>query len=160
MSTDVDARTIWESVEGVEDPELPITIGGLGIVEEIKQQNGEVEVHLVPTFVGCPALNVIEKQVKERVAEIPGVRSVSVHWDFSTKWSRDRISDSAARGLREYGVERPQSDEICCPYCKSTRVHIESSYGPSLCRSVYFCDDCHNPFETIKVSSPRREVLN
>ncbi len=165
----------------VDDPEMPINIVDLGLVERVevkaagavhsgKATSTEVQdvvIELLPTFVGCHALPMIERNVREAVARLPGAGTVDVRFRFDPPWSSDRISEAGREALRRFGVtvparggqgaslaERPVSLSLprpeACPVCGSTNVRLESAFGPTRCRMIYHCEDCRNPFEHIK----------
>src|SRR5262249_39333165 len=119
---------------------MPISIVDLGLVERIELKpaspNGiVVSIDILPTFVGCTALPVIENEVRGRVAQLHGVAAVDVHIVYSPPWSVDRISLSGRESLRRHGVTVPQAgDENAaqpptCPFCGSKEVRQESAFG-------------------------------
>jgi ring-1,2-phenylacetyl-CoA epoxidase subunit PaaD len=163
-------RAIWEALAGVHDPEIPpCSITDLGIVERIRVTDGEVEVDLLPTFAGCPALDVIRDDAEAAVGTAAGGRRVNVRFVYSKPWTSDRITPEGRRALREYGVTPPgdgargegsvviplaalerKTGTAACPFCGSTETVMESAFGPTLCRSTHFCRSCRNPFEAFK----------
>lgn len=157
-------ETILGVLRTILDPEMPITIVDLGIVEAIRIEESEaaadIELDILPTFVGCPALGVIEREITEKLLALDGVASVKVNFIFDPAWSVDRISDAGRASLRAIGVGVPQphaapelvqvSLPIPCPFCESTRTHQTSPFGPTRCRMIYYCDSCGNSFEYMK----------
>jgi ring-1,2-phenylacetyl-CoA epoxidase subunit PaaD len=71
---------IWDALAEVEDPELPVAITDLGMVRSVTVEGTEVRVLLTPTFVGCPALEVIGERVRRRLCGVPGVEEVVVRF--------------------------------------------------------------------------------
>ena len=148
----------------IPDPELPISIVDLGLVEDITikgDDHGDIHVTLLPTFIGCPALDMIAKDVERKVGDLATVSSCKVTWIFDPPWSVDRISDAGRSSLQEHGVTVPtcgasqeavplMTSAIPCPYCGSSETRLDSPYGPTRCRSIYFCDACRNQFEHMK----------
>jgi ring-1,2-phenylacetyl-CoA epoxidase subunit PaaD len=149
----------------IDDPEMPINIIDLGIVAMVelhpmeRDASGErvgVCVEILPTFVGCPALPVIENEIQRRVGALPAVASVEVRITYEPPWSVDRITPAGRERLRRHGVTVPQSGEEhanetpACPFCGSTAVHQESAFGPTRCRMIWHCDTCQHPFEHLK----------
>ncbi len=149
----------------IPDPELPVSIVDLGLVEDIRIQAEEdlftIHVTLLPTFIGCPALDMIAKDVESKVADLASVATCTVSWIFDPPWSVDRISETGRSQLLEHGVTVPgcgssqesvplMTSAIPCPYCNSSNTRLESSYGPTRCRSIYFCDACRNQIEHMK----------
>ncbi|MFC4619120.1 1,2-phenylacetyl-CoA epoxidase subunit PaaD [Camelliibacillus cellulosilyticus] len=145
-------------LQTVKDPELPtISIVDLGMLDQLEVAGDKVSVKLLPTFSGCPALDLIEKEVKEALLAIEGVTSVQVIFSFDPPWTTDRISREGREQLKVYGISPPpphhkEGDpwEIACPYCGSTVVTMENIFGPTACRSILYCRSCRNPFEAMK----------
>ena len=136
----------------IDDPEMPISIVDLGIVERVDLDGGRVTITLLPTFVGCLALPAIEEAARKKVGELPGVEQVSVRFVFDPPWTAERLSPAGRERLRKFGITSPQSDEgaIRCPFCGSADVRLESPFGPTRCRMIYHCQTCRNPFEHLK----------
>ena len=154
----------------INDPEMPINIVDLGIVKEVRiepscsvgsSQGMQVSVTLLPTFVGCPALPVIEEEIRRKVGVLAGVDTVAVHFHFDPPWTVDRISSAGREALRQIGVTVPGekgSTAPLCPFCGSAEVQLESPFGPARCRMIYYCPTCRNSFEHLKkVGSPATE---
>jgi ring-1,2-phenylacetyl-CoA epoxidase subunit PaaD len=169
VELDAVEQVVWEALAEVHDPEIPpCSITDLGIVEGIQVTNDNVEVELLPTFAGCPALDVIRDDAEAAVrTAVPG-RQVSVRFVYSKPWTSDRITSHGRQALREYGVTPPGDDRLGgvvmiplavlqrtsasaqCPFCGSEDTEMESAFGPTLCRSTHFCRSCRNPFEAFK----------
>ncbi len=155
---------IVDTLRGIDDPEMPISIVDLGIIDRVELQPQSapdagavrVSVDVLPTFVGCPALPVIENEIQRRVGALPGVAAVDVHITYAPPWSVDRISPAGRESLRRHGVTVPQpgeeaaSEPPTCPFCGSTAVRQESAFGPTRCRMIWYCDSCRHPFEHLK----------
>ncbi len=145
-------ETVRSALAEVMDPELPmVSIVDLGMIGEIvvDRVTGAIEVELLPTFVGCPALAMIETAVASRLAELgPPVR---VETTFRIPWTTDRITPSGLAALATAGIAAPaEPDAVHCPWCGSGRVVLDSSFGPTQCRSLHYCRDCRQPFEAMK----------
>jgi ring-1,2-phenylacetyl-CoA epoxidase subunit PaaD len=161
-SVDVDA--VWAALAEIPDPEIPtISIVDLGVVRSVDVRDDRLRVELLPTFVGCPALDVIRTAVEDRLA---GVRpTVEVAFTFAEPWTTDRITERGrlgllAGGFAPPGPTAPSSDTvhlvpldvaIPCPTCGSRRTRLDNAFGPTLCRSIRYCLDCRQPFEAFKV---------
>jgi ring-1,2-phenylacetyl-CoA epoxidase subunit PaaD len=155
---------ILSTLRTIDDPEMPINIVDLGIVEKVELQSissgTNVSVQIVPTFVGCPALGLIEDEIRRRVEALPGIAEVEVHVVYSPAWSVDRITPSGREALRRVGVTVPTAGDPsaneppCCPFCGSPSVRQESAFGPTRCRMIWYCDACRNPFEHLKRLAP------
>jgi ring-1,2-phenylacetyl-CoA epoxidase subunit PaaD len=135
----------------VTDPEIPtISIVDLGIVHRADVgSDGTIRVQLLPTFVGCPAIEMIRSAVGDRLESFG--RPVEVSVSFAIPWTSDRISPEGRERLRRSGFAPPTDmDAVHCPYCDSARVAMDSIFGPTLCRSLFYCRDCRQPFEAFK----------
>ncbi|MHC4989601.1 MAG: 1,2-phenylacetyl-CoA epoxidase subunit PaaD [Planctomycetota bacterium] len=168
----VQRQEIIDALQDVPDPEMPISIVELGLVERVDidgadDGDAKVSITLLPTFVGCPALDMIKGDVVAKVGGLDGVREVHVDYVFDPPWSVDRISDAGRAALREHGVTVPkrggaldlpghrgevrlQTSAIACPFCSSRSVFLDSPFGPTRCRMIYYCDACGNSFEHMK----------
>jgi ring-1,2-phenylacetyl-CoA epoxidase subunit PaaD len=152
----VTRQDILEVLKTIDDPEMAINIVDLGLVDKVElNEDGTLTVDILPTFVGCHALPVIEGQIRQRLATLPGVKSVEVHTRYSPPWMVDRITAAGRETLRSHGIAVPDSadgDErpSKCPWCGSTSVREESPFGPTRCRTIWYCDSCRNPFEQLK----------
>lgn len=159
---------VRRALERVMDPEIPTaSIVDLGMVERVEVGEGVVEVDLLPTFVGCPAKDVIGEDAEAAVREAAGGREVRVRFVYDPPWTTDRITDGGKAALREYGISPhweggpPERAVVVpllgkpagtpCPYCGSDRTVTESSFGPTPCRAAHFCRACRNAFEGFKV---------
>ena len=134
----------------VRDPELPVvSLVDLGIVERVEVARGRIAVELLPTFIGCPALELIEASVAQRLASF-GV-PVEVGFTRRVPWTSQRITAAGLARLRAAGIAPPLDPaDIRCPWCDSARVVMDSAFGPTQCRSLFYCRDCRQPFEALK----------
>lgn len=159
-------RAIRRSVSAVCDPEYPdVTISELGILERVSSDDGgsTVRIELVPTMLGCPALDVIARDVTDAARAACAGADVSVEVTFVADpvWTPDRIAPSAVGFLaREYSVAvRTRTADASCPICGSTVLEHRSDFGPTPCRSVEWCPQCRNPVEVVgRVDAPLRRV--
>ncbi|PAV28904.1 phenylacetate-CoA oxygenase subunit PaaJ [Virgibacillus profundi] len=142
----------------VDDPELPtVSVYDLGMVHEIKIVLNNVAITMVPTFAGCPALDFIEKDVKEAVEALDWVDGCQVEFSFQLRWTTDSITDKGRENLKKLGIAAPpetyqpgDSWTVSCPYCDSAYTSMENVFGPTACRSILYCMECRNPFEAMK----------
>lgn len=160
MSVTVDE--IWAALGEVADPEIPvISLVELGVVRDVRVENGRVHVGLVPTFLGCPALDRMCSDLAEKVVELGAEPNIEVLRDDS--WSTDRITPEGREKLRLAGFAPPaprakgettlvqlRSGAFRCPYCGSTDTKLENIFGPTPCRSIRYCNGCSQPFEQFK----------
>jgi ring-1,2-phenylacetyl-CoA epoxidase subunit PaaD len=135
----------------VHDPEIPtVSIVDLGLVHDVRPEaDGRIAVELLPTFVACPALEVIRSTVADALAVLG--RPVDVSFTFAVPWTTDRLTEAGRAGLRAAGIAPPADPAaVHCPFCGSSTVTMDSAFGPTLCRSLFFCRSCRQPFEAFK----------
>ncbi len=151
---------IWRALDAVMDPEIPVvSMVEMGIVRDVKIENDVVIVTMTPTFAGCPALDVMRNAIVEKLREL-GIENVAVKTVLSPPWTSDWISEPARAKLKAFGLAPPPLHGgnialyfdalVACPYCNSTNTRVTNTFGPTLCRAIYFCRDCHQPFEQFK----------
>jgi ring-1,2-phenylacetyl-CoA epoxidase subunit PaaD len=162
-----DAReaVIWAALDEIPDPEIPtISVVELGVIRgfalEPRSEGGErLRVELLPTFIGCPAIDVMRDQVGERLRGLDMADEVEVEVSFAEPWTSDRISATGREKLRASGFAPPlligletldMVQQATCPYCGSRNTTLDNPFGPTLCRAIYHCDSCRQPFEQFK----------
>src|SRR5579875_3988651 len=93
--------SLWSALQDVVDPEIPaVSIVEMGMVKGVEMgDDGHVTVEILPTFSGCPALDVIGRHVRERVAREPSVTGVDVRFVFDPPWSTDRVTPAGREKL-------------------------------------------------------------
>ena len=153
---------VWEALRDVADPEIPtISVVDLGVVRSVEVTDGRAHVEFTPTFLGCPALDVMRAEIAERIEEL-GLEA-DVHVVLDDSWSTDRITPEGREELRRSGFAPPaprsagqttllqlRTGVFRCPYCGSTETRLENVFGPTPCRSLRYCDSCKQPFEQFK----------
>jgi ring-1,2-phenylacetyl-CoA epoxidase subunit PaaD len=152
----VTAEQVWERFAEIADPEIPvISLVDLGVIRSVDVRDGQVHVEFTPTFLGCPALEVMKRQLEQAVVELGGEPEVEVVNDDS--WGTDKISAAGREKLRAAGFAPPaprlvqlQSAVHWCPYCGSAETTLENLFGPTPCRSIRYCTSCRQPFEQFK----------
>jgi ring-1,2-phenylacetyl-CoA epoxidase subunit PaaD len=158
----VTAEQVWEALAEIPDPEIPvISLVDLGVIRDVNVDNGSVRVEFTPTFLGCPALEVMRDAMADRIRDLGAEPEVIVRSDDS--WSTDRITQAGREKLRESGFAPPaprdasaptlvqlQSNVFRCPYGGSTETRLENIFGPTPCRSLRYCTSCRQPFEQFK----------
>ena len=158
----VTAEAVWAALQEIPDPEIPvISLVDLGVVRDVAVDGEHVRIEFTPTFLGCPALEVMRRAMEEKVEELGGEAEVAVIQDDS--WSTDRITPAGREKLRAAGFAPPapraagattlvqlQSKAFRCPYCGSTETRLENIFGPTPCRSIRWCESCRQPFEQFK----------
>jgi ring-1,2-phenylacetyl-CoA epoxidase subunit PaaD len=162
----VDEAAVRAVLAEVMDPELPmLSVVDLGIVHrvEIGPGQGPISVEILPTFVGCPALELIKTSIAERLGVFG--RPAEVTATFEVPWTSERITATGRAALLAAGIAPPGSDaaagigpgglidlepRVPCPHCGSRRTTLENLFGPTQCRTIRYCNDCRQPFEAIK----------
>ena len=158
----VTAERIWAALAEIPDPEIPvISLVDLGVVKDVAVDQSRVRIDFTPTFLGCPALDVMKSAMEAKVAELGAVPEVRVVMDDS--WSTDRITAAGREKLRAAGFAPPAPREtgapqlvqlrtgvFRCPYCGSSDTKLENLFGPTPCRSLRYCSSCRQPFEQFK----------
>ena len=155
----------WDAVGRVLDPEVPVlSVVDLGIVRDIREENGVVVVDVTPTYSGCPAMRVIEHDIIEAL-EQAGASRVLVNTVYQPAWTTDWISADARERLREYGIAPPtgsaavtteliplqrRQETVPCPRCQSRNTEQRSEFGSTACKAIYYCASCREPFEYFK----------
>jgi ring-1,2-phenylacetyl-CoA epoxidase subunit PaaD len=160
---------VWNALAQIADPEIPaISLVDLGVIRGVAFDGlpggGErLTVELMPTFVGCPAIDVMRQQIGERLADLNFADEVVVDLTFVEPWTSDRITQAGREALRSSGFAPPMTigstftgdsltvlPVVTCPYCASRNTTLENPFGPTLCRAIYHCADCRQPFEAFK----------
>lgn len=146
-------RKIWEALDRVEDPELPISVTDLGLIQDVTVEGRSVRVRMIPTYSACPAIEVMRGDIRQRLLEIPDVDEVKVDLSFEEPWTMDRMTDRGRRRLIQHGLSLPSTlrlEAVECPFCGSSNTVLENPFGPTLCRAIYYCSNCRNPLERFK----------
>lgn len=145
---------ILENLHEVKDPEIPtISVVEMGMVHRVEIQLDKVSVEMIPTFVGCPALDIIRDNVSKQLLTLEGINEVDVRFVFDPPWTTERITPEGREKLREFGIAppMPEAHQIPpCPYCGEEEGEVENLFGPAACRAIYYCKKCRQPFEAFK----------
>jgi ring-1,2-phenylacetyl-CoA epoxidase subunit PaaD len=158
--SDVSLDTIWQILDTITDPEIPVvSLVEMGIVRDVVLNEDGVTVTITPTFAGCPALAVMREDIIKRLGE-RGLGPVHVQTVLHPPWTSDWISDTARDKLEGFGLALPArhrgditlmlDETVACPRCGSKRTSLKNTFGSTLCRMIYTCNDCREPFERFK----------
>ena len=157
----------WAALESVLDPEVPaLSVCELGIVREVIDHGEALEIVLTPTYSGCPATEVIERNVLDAISAA-GLGPARVTLRRAPAWTTDWISGEGRRKLLEYGiappgpagidgavpiriVRRTATPPIPCPRCGGAWTERVSAFGSTACKSLHRCISCREPFEYFK----------
>ncbi|HZJ52288.1 MAG TPA: 1,2-phenylacetyl-CoA epoxidase subunit PaaD [Actinomycetota bacterium] len=156
------ADAVWTALGDVMDPEIPaVSITEMGMVLDVAAEDKDVWVTILPTFTGCPAIDVIVHDVEQAVAGVEGVETVRVKLVYDPPWSTERISSEGRTKLQQSGLAPPAAGPVLitdirlpavavCPFCGGRDTANENLFGPTPCRAIYYCRSCRNPFEQFK----------
>jgi ring-1,2-phenylacetyl-CoA epoxidase subunit PaaD len=153
---------IWAALDDIPDPEIPvISLVDLGVIKDVSVDGSRVRVWCTPTFMGCPALDAMQRAMEQRIEELGAEPEIEVVLDGS--WSTDLISEAGREKLQASGFAPPaprstapptlvqlQRGPYRCPWCGSTDTTLENIFGPTPCRSLRYCKNCRQPFEMFK----------
>ena len=153
----------FEILGSVMDPEVPVlSVLELGVVRDVLVDGDRVTVTITPTYSGCPAMRVIEDDIRSAL-EAGGFREITLTTVYAPAWTTDWMSEPAKEKLRGYGIAPPHlvTDEqlvplgrtvrtVDCPFCGSPNTTTESEFGSTACKSLHVCHGCHQPFEHFK----------
>ena len=160
MSAENNVQQVWDWLADVPDPEIPVvSVVDLGIVRNINIGDDTVEVEVAPTYSGCPATEVIESSILEKLVD-EGLKGVSIKRVLSPPWTTDWITESGRDKLRDYGIAPPVGSAsnrellgkgaVHCPRCGTSQTTVVSEFGSTACKASYKCDECLEPFEYFK----------
>jgi ring-1,2-phenylacetyl-CoA epoxidase subunit PaaD len=142
---------VWDWLATVPDPEIPaVSIVDLGIVRRVAWSDGELRVAITPTYSGCPATTMIQRDIVGALHE-HGLDRVRLDVELSPPWTTAAILASGHDKLRAYGIAPPNAGiAIACPRCGSTAVECTSRFGSTPCKALYRCTACREPFDVFK----------
>lgn len=154
-SAPVTEDDVYRVLSLVSDPEMPgVSVVDLGMVDAVSVTPDGIQVTLIPTFVGCPALEIMREDAFRRLVAALSDRATAIRVVFTSRtgWTSDRIRPACHAALRSRGIAPPPPPDALphCPWCGSSDVVGESLFGPAACRSIYYCRACRNPFEGLK----------
>ena len=160
------AQRAWKVLEAIPDPEIPVvSIRELGILREINDRNGQLEVVITPTYSGCPAMAQIEDDVRAAL-DANGLPAVVVT-RLAPAWTTDWISEAGQAKLRDFGIAPPhtllsaqvvnfargatgKAEAVRCPHCGSDDTTETSHFSSTACKALYKCLACLEPFDYFK----------
>ncbi len=156
----MDKAQIWQILQTISDPEIPVvSLVEMGIVREVEVEGEAVTVTITPTFAGCPAMRVMQEDIV-RSLKGQGATQVQVKTQIAPAWTSDWISEEARLKLKAFGLAPPLKhdgdlniillDIARCPRCNSRNTRLQNNFGSTLCRSIYTCNNCKEPFEQFK----------
>jgi len=159
----LDPAEIWALLENVKDPEIPVlSIVDLGIAREVKfDADGQLEIIISPTYSGCPAMYMLEEQIRETLIN-HGYPGPVITTKLFPAWTTDWMTEDGKKKLEAYGIAPPEKTtrnksvlfggqkKISCPRCQSKNSEQISEFGSTACKALYRCLDCREPFDYFK----------
>jgi len=105
MTDSVEAR-LWEALRRVEDPEIPVSVVGMGLIVSLDYVASERRADLQITFtaMGCPATEFIEDDIRDALLADPDVDAVDIKIVWDPVWTKDRLRADARARMRELGI--------------------------------------------------------
>ena len=160
--SEADRSRVWAAAASVMDPEVPVlTIADLGVLRDVEVRDDRTAVvTITPTYSGCPAMDVIRRDVEDAV-RTAGFAEVEVRTVLAPAWTTDWMTDEGRRALAAYGIAPPSPRRdhdgpvavalsVRCPQCGSLRTRETSRFGSTACKSLWVCDECREPFDHFK----------
>ena len=147
-------------LEEVKDPEIPVlSLVDLGVIRNIVIEDSKVTITMTPTFSGCPAIDMMKDDINNTLSS-HGVNECEVHVTFKDHWNSDMISEKGRKVIKQFGIAPPPQNELVidldileninCPHCDSENTEMKTPFGPTLCRSIHYCNNCQQAFEQFK----------
>jgi ring-1,2-phenylacetyl-CoA epoxidase subunit PaaD len=152
---------IFQWLEEVSDPEVPVlSVIDLGVVRDVQIEGTKVFVTITPTYSGCPAMQVMEDDIRSKLQE-KGISDIHINTTLSPAWTTDWLSEKGKFKLREYGIAPPVNEVdksvlfaappvVACPKCQSKNTRMVSQFGSTACKAHYQCNECQEPFDYFK----------
>lgn len=154
---------IWQLLENVPDPEVPVlSVSDLGVIRAVEVKDdpaGQVAIiTITPTYSGCPAMDMIATGVKMELL-MQGLARVEIKQQLSPAWTTDWMSEAGKAKLKAYGIAppngkaaNPNNDDYTpqCPQCGSPDTEMVSHFGSTACKALYKCMSCLEPFDYFK----------
>lgn len=144
------------------DPEIPaLSIVDMGVLRGVERSEGKWIVSITPTYSGCPAMRVIEEDIREILVE-KGVGPFEVVTRLTPAWTTDWLTDVGRKKLLESGIAPPvestadknsllgTAHKVNCPFCRSDNTFMVSQFGSTACKALWKCNDCLEPFDYFK----------
>lgn len=157
----VSRDSIWQYMEEVFDPEVPVlTIVDLGVLRDVEVIGDTVKITITPTYSGCPAMKRIEDDIVDLLKE-KGIDKVEVDLVLSPAWTTDWLTEKGRANLKEYGIAPPENEVdksvlfaeptiVPCPKCDSRDTKLVSQFGSTACKAHYQCNTCLEPYDYFK----------
>ena len=169
IQSQTEEQKIRKLLEEVKDPEVPVlSIIDLGIIRNIEttspksdEEGAGVRVTITPTYSGCPAMDVIQMDIRLKLLE-KGYKNIFIKQSLSPAWTTDWMTEEGKRKLKEFGIAPPnpkqqfcsvemfQQEVVQCPRCNSFHTELISQFGSTACKAMYRCIECKEAFDYFK----------
>ena len=159
---DREEAMLWQILEEVKDPEVPVlSVIDLGIVRSVKKEGEQIQIVITPTYSGCPAMDVISMDIRLKLLE-KGYKNIALTQQLSPAWTTDWMTKEGKRKLKAFGIAPPnprqqfcttdmfKEEAVQCPRCNSYNTKLISQFGSTACKSMYQCGDCKEAFDYFK----------
>ncbi len=153
---------IWQLLKEVADPEVPVlSILDLGIVRDVKCEEGKAIIIITPTYSGCPAMDVISMDIRLKLIE-KGYRNIVIQQQLSPAWTTDWMTEEGKQKLKAFGIAPPnpkqqfcssdmfREEAVQCPHCQSHHTELISQFSSTACKAMYRCLHCREAFDYFK----------
>lgn len=152
---------IWELLEEVSDPEVPVlSVVDLGVARRVEVNEQSITITITPTYSGCPAMKTMEDDIRKKLSD-HHIENVTINTVLSPAWTTDWLSENGRRKLKEYGIAPPEHEvdksvlfseptKVPCPKCGSTDTRMVSQFGSTACKAHYQCNTCKEPYDYFK----------
>lgn len=158
--TNLTIGQVWQILDTITDPEIPVvSLVEMGIARDVAIDDGTIVVTITPTFAGCSAMHHMREEIVERLTAI-GAEKIEVRTSLNPPWTSEWIGAEARAKLKAFGLAPPPHHDgkfdivlmeaVQCPYCGSNDTVLENPFGPTLCRSLHYCNACRQSFERLK----------
>ncbi len=95
---------LWDALRDVTDPEIPISVVDMGLIVDLQQHEGSVDIKLTFTAMGCPAMDFIMDDIRERLLREPDVEQVNIEIVWEPVWTKARLSEDGIDIMRTWGI--------------------------------------------------------
>ena len=100
------AERLWDALRHVEDPEIPVSVVGMGLIVSLafRPERRLADLQITFTAMGCPAMEFIEEDIREALLRDPDVDTVEIEVVWDPVWTKDRIRADARETMRRLGI--------------------------------------------------------
>ncbi|MEY3085345.1 MAG: phenylacetate-CoA oxygenase subunit PaaJ [Bacteroidota bacterium] len=157
----VTASYIWELLEEVSDPEVPVlSVVDLGVARQVEVNEQSITITITPTYSGCPAMKTMEDDIRKKLSD-HHIENVTINTVLSPAWTTDWLSENGRIKLKEYGIAPPEHEvdksvlfseptKVPCPKCGAIDTRMVSQFGSTACKAHYQCNTCKEPYDYFK----------